>query len=106
MDDEGVQEAEVPKACASLRRALADCLLASECMQAGHSAKACVSEPLGPPEQCKALLKGWSDCRRGMVRANHSHTPKSHILIYAIQLDMRKRFRGNFVDGTTYRVNV
>ncbi|KAK0527909.1 hypothetical protein OC834_004249 [Tilletia horrida] len=68
--------------CTPIRSALADCLLASPCVsQQGHSAQDCLRDHAlrdALPDECKGLYRSYVECRRSM-------------------LDMRKRFRGNFL---------
>ncbi|KAL9936452.1 hypothetical protein V8E36_004520 [Tilletia maclaganii] len=71
-------------ACAPIRSSLADCLLASPCVaQQGHSAQDCLRDHSlrdALPDECKGLYRSYVECRRSM-------------------LDMRKRFRGNFLSA-------
>ncbi|KAE8226979.1 hypothetical protein CF319_g472 [Tilletia indica] len=68
--------------CTPIRSALADCLLASPCVaQQGHSAQDCLRDHNlrdALPDECKGMYRSYVECRRSM-------------------LDMRKRFRGNFL---------
>ncbi|KAG4304111.1 hypothetical protein PORY_002475 [Pneumocystis oryctolagi] len=69
----------MPSSCNNIREALASCILSSDCMKKGNSAKECLSNPElleSVPLQCYLLKRSLYDCKRGM-------------------LDMRKRFRGN-----------
>ncbi|KAG4301409.1 hypothetical protein PCANB_002339 [Pneumocystis canis] len=73
----------MPNSCNSIRKALASCILNSDCMRNGNSAKECLSNPElieSVPLQCYLLKKSLCDCKREM-------------------LDMRKRFRGNISIG-------
>ncbi|CCJ30044.1 unnamed protein product [Pneumocystis jirovecii] len=69
----------MPSSCSNIREALASCILDSDCMKKGNTAKECLSNPElleFVPLQCFLLKRSLFDCKRGM-------------------LDMRKRFRGN-----------
>ncbi|KAG5519108.1 hypothetical protein PMAC_002195 [Pneumocystis sp. 'macacae'] len=69
----------MPSSCKNIREALVSCILDSDCMKKGNSAKECLSNPElldFVPLKCFLLKRSLYDCRRGI-------------------LDMRKRFRGN-----------
>ncbi|EPT02853.1 hypothetical protein FOMPIDRAFT_1095874, partial [Fomitopsis schrenkii] len=66
--------------CQHLISALKECLLNSDCVvKQGHLPSECLKEHTKElPEECLALRQATFECKRGM-------------------LDMRKRFRGNYV---------
>ncbi|TFY65112.1 hypothetical protein EVJ58_g2179 [Rhodofomes roseus] len=66
--------------CQHLIAALKECLLHSDCVvKQGHLPSECLREHTKElPEECLSLRQATFECKRGM-------------------LDMRKRFRGNYV---------
>ncbi|KAG7449294.1 uncharacterized protein BT62DRAFT_964369, partial [Guyanagaster necrorhizus] len=81
--------------CQGLLAALKDCLMHSDCVvKEGKLPSECLKEhPDELPEACQSLRKATFECKRGMVGIVYDIIPL--MLLNTMQLDMRKRFRGN-----------
>lgn len=82
--------------CQGLIAALKDCLLHSDCvLKQGNLPSECLKNHMDElPEQCQSLRKATMECKRGMV--SH-YLIDIHAGLNVLQLDMRKRMRGNIV---------
>ena len=81
--------------CTPLHNALKDRLLHSDCvLKEGHLPSECLRDHTKElPEQCLALRQALFECKKSMVSVELTFLHASFLT--DIQLDMRKRFRGN-----------
>ncbi|EIW73417.1 hypothetical protein M231_01953 [Tremella mesenterica] len=71
------------EACQGLREELVSCVLRSDCvLKIGKTPGECIKERNLLPAQCQHLITSFTDCKKGM-------------------LDMRRRFRGNYISTDT-----
>jgi cytochrome c oxidase assembly factor 5 len=81
--------------CEPLLQALKDCVLNSDCvLKDGNLPSECMKNHADKlPEDCKRLRMASFECKRGMVRGYSAEELERPLTL--LQLDMRKRFRGN-----------
>lgn len=86
--------------CSGIRDDFVKCVLRTNCvLRQNRTVADCVKHPEELPEQCLHLMSAFNNCKKGLVswEISNKDSYKAGELIgmSCLQLDMRKRFRGN-----------
>jgi hypothetical protein len=86
--------------CSGIRDDFVKCVLRTNCvLRQNRTVADCVKHPEELPEQCLHLMSAFNNCKKGLVSLEMFDEGFSQarelIGMACVQLDMRKRFRGN-----------